>query len=427
METKTKEISKSEIEITGEMSWDEFRPYIDRAFEMLSKNVNIKGFRPGKAPKDILEKNIGEQNIMAEAVDIAIKEKYIEIIKEKGIEPIGPPKADVLERAKDNPFSLKMTIQTIPEIKLPDYKKIVKEFPINKVEIDAKEIEEALRWVQRSRAKFTDLETPAKKGDFVHIEYSSKDVDGGRKVSDGFILGEGKLIKGFEENLQSMKAGEEKSFKSTFPSDYTMTELAGKEIEFNVKMEKVQKMITPEINDEFAKSIGKFKTVDELKENIKGGVTQEKQQEKSKKWRNDVLNKIAGEISWDIPEVLVKSEQENSLQGLKQKVEKDLKISFEEYLKQIKKQESEVIADLKEQSEVRVKNFLILKEVGKKENIEVSELEIKQAVDNFLTGFPQDKQKNIDSVQLKEYYKEMIHNKKVFQKLESFNISSSEL
>jgi len=274
--------------------------------------------------------------------------------------------------------------------------------------------------VLRSRAKFEDLETPAKKGDFVHVEYSSEQVDNDKKVSDGFTLGEGNLIKGFEENLLGMKGGEEKKFKSVFPTDYHMKDLAGKEIEFKVKMEKVQKMTLPELTDDFAKSIGKFDTVVALKENIKEGITQEKQQEEIKKWRDDVLSKIAEEINWDIPKALVDSEQENSFQALKEKVEKDLKISFEEYLKQIKKQESEIKEDLKKQAEIRVKSFLILKEIGKKENIVVSESEITGAVKNFLAGYPQDKQRNVDSVQLKEYYKEMIHNQKVFQKLQSF-------
>lgn len=420
METKIKEISKSEIEVSCEMAWEEFKPYYDRAFEMLSKDTSLKGFRPGKAPLNLIEDKIGKQNITAEGADMAIKDKYIEIIKEKGFEALGRPKADVLKLASNNPFCFKITFQIIPEIKLPDYKEIAKGLPIKKAELTEKEVEEAIKWVQRSRAKFVDLETAAKKGDFVHIEYQSKQVDNERKVSDGFVLGEGKLIKGFEENLVGMKTGENKEFKSTFPDDYSMKELAGKEVDFKIKMEKVQKMTLPELNDDFAKSIGKFKTVTELKDNIRKGITQEKQQEEVKKWRNEILDKISQKIDWDIPEVLIESEQENSFQNLKEKVEKDLKISFEEYLKQIKKQEKEVKAELKEQAEVRVKNFLILREIGKKENIMVENAEIEQAINSFLTSFPQKEQKNIDNTHLKEYYKEMIHNQKVFQKLESF-------
>jgi len=128
MENKIKEISKSEIEVSCEITWDEFKPYYDRALSSLSQGVVVKGFREDKAPKDLIEERIGKQNIMAEAAEMAIKDKYIEVIKEKGFEPIGPPKADILKLAENNPFCFKISFQIIPEIKLPDYGKFLKSF-----------------------------------------------------------------------------------------------------------------------------------------------------------------------------------------------------------------------------------------------------------------------------------------------------------
>ncbi|NQU82366.1 MAG: trigger factor [Parcubacteria group bacterium] len=420
MEIKTKEISKSEIEITCEMTWDEFKPYIDRAFSSLSKGVVVKGFREGKAPKDLLEKQIGEQNIMGEAVDQAIREKYLEIIKEKGLEPIGPPKADVLKLAKNNPFSFKVTFQVLPEIELPDYAEIAKETPKIQVSLDDKEVEEAIKWVQKSRAKLDDLDSPAKKGDFVQIEYQSPQVDNNRKVSDGFLLGEGKLLKGFEEKLENMKPDEEKEFKTTFPSGYFRKDLADKEVDFKVKMEKVQKMTLPELNDEFAQSIGEFKTVQELKDNVKKGITAEKQNEETGKWRGSVLAKIVEKVNVELPEVLVETEQKNGLQELKAKVENELKIEFEEYLKQVNKKEDEIEKDILEQAKIKVKSFLVINQIGKQEKIEVTPQEIEQAIEGFMESSPQQDKTNIDNDRLKGYYKEMIFNQKVFQKLESF-------
>lgn len=422
MKNEIKEISKSELEITCEMEWEEFKPYRDKALEVLSKSTTIKGFRPGKAPKDLLQGKIGHEKINSLAAEYAIKEKYLEIIKEKDIEPIGPPKANILKLAEGNPFCFKATVYVLPEISLPDYKKIAKEIPKEEAVIDDKEFKEAMKFLQRSRAKFEDLDRAAQKGDFVHIEYQSPQVDNSRKVSDGFVLGEGRLLKGFEEQLDGMKAGDEKDFKEAFPDDYVGKDLAGKEVEFKVKMEKVQKMIIPALDDEFAKSVGEFKTVDELNKNVKEGITKEKQQNKAVKWRNKVLEVILEEIEIDLPEVLVQNEQENAMHDLKNKVQNDLKVSFEEYLKQVKKSEEDVKKDLKEQAELKVKSFLVVREIGRVEKVTVSEQEIEQAVNSFLTSYPQDTAKGVDKESMKGYYKEMIYNQKVFQKLESFNV-----
>lgn len=420
MKTEIKEKSKSELEIMCEMSWEEFKPYCDRAFELLSRNVAVKGFRPGKAPKDLLEREIGQDKIHSLAAENAIKEKYLEVIKEKGIEPIGPPQASVLKLAENNPFCFKATVYILPDVNLPDYKKIVKETPKEEAVIDDKEFNEAMKFLLRSRSKFEDLDRTSQKGDFVHIEYQSPQVDNSRKVSDGFVLGEGRLLPGFEEQLEGMKAGENKEFKETFPKDYQSRELAGKEVEFKVTMEKVQKMITPALDDEFAKSLGKFKTIEELKKNIREGITKEKQMAVAGEWRNKVLEKILQNTNMDLPEVLVKTEQENAMRELKDKVQNDLKISFEEYLQQVKKKEEDIKKDLLSKAELKVKSFLVVREIGRREKITVNEQEIEQAVNSFLTSFPQDDAKDVDKQSLKGYYKEVIYNQKVFQKLENF-------
>ena len=420
METKINEKNKSEIEISCEMTWEEFKPYCDRAFELLSQGVKVKGFRLGKAPQDLLKKEISQEKINSLAAENAIKEKYPEIIKEKDIEPIGAPGLSVLKLAENNPFCFKATVFVLPEVDLPDYKKIAKETPKEKAVIDDKEFEQATKFLLRSRAKFEDLNRASQKGDFVHIEYQSSQVDNSRKVSDGFILGDGRLLPGFEKQLEGMKEGESKEFKETFPKDYQSPELAGKEVEFKVKMEKVQKMTAPLLDDEFAKSLGKFKTVDELKKNVREGITMEKQSSMAEKWRNKVLERILEETKIALPEVLVKTEQENAISELKAKVQEDLKISFEKYLEQVKKTEEGIKKDLLEQSELKLKSFLIVREIGRREKVTVNPQEIEQAVNSFFTSFPQNNKKGIAKESLEGYYREMIYNQKVFQKLESF-------
>lgn len=219
-----------------------------------------------------------------------------------------------------------------------------------------------------------------------------------------------------------MKKGEEKEFSVLFPKDYSNKLLADKKILFRVKMKSVQKMELPEINDEFAQKLGKFENLNLLKENLRQGIKKEKELEESQRIRNEVLEKIAQNSECDLPESLVEIEKTHLLDDLKQRVSQSLQISFEEYLTQIKKTEEEVKDSFLENARKRVKNFLVLREIGKTENIMVSEEEIKEETNKILKKYSNigDTKEKIDLNRLKDYTEGVIYNEKVFKKLETF-------
>ncbi len=242
------------------------------------------------------------------------------------------------------------------KIELPDYKKIASQCKRRKVSVEAKEIEEALVWLQRSRAKFTLKNQPAEKGDFIEIEYTYEGEGGFKPIKDGFVLGQGHFVPGFEEKLMGTKDGQDKEFSLSWKDNQTT---------FKVKVKSIQKMDLPEVNDQFAKNLGKFDNLATLKDNVKKGLNAEKKMVESQRLRQEILEKIKQQCKLEPP--------------------------------------------------------VILKAISEKENIEMSEAEAKEMVDKLLKHYPDiEKAQKLDLEQLKRYSREAIKNEKVFALLESF-------
>lgn len=420
MEVKIKDLEKSQKQIEVEISKQEFDSFVEKAYKKVGANMEIKGFRKGKVPRDIIEENVGKEGILVEAGDIAVQESYkkaiLQLIDEKGIEPISTPEVKIKKIAIGSPLVFEAVFSVLPEIDLPDYKKIAAKFSKKETQIKDQEVEATLKWIQRSRAKFTAKTSVAEKGDFVEIEYFSPDIPEISKENikkDAFILGEGHFIPGFEDILIGMKATEEKNnVKLNIPKDHSFKKIAGREIIFNIKVNSVQNVEFPEITDEFAKNVGDFKNMQALKDNIKKGILQEKEMAEKQKLRSELLTEIASDSKLQTPDILVEREAEQMREVFKKDVTSKMNISFEEYLKKTGKTEEDINKMLIPEAESKVKRFLILREIGKKENIEITEQEIKEEVDKMgETG--------VDPSQLKDYTREVIRTEKIFNLLEN--------
>jgi trigger factor len=335
---------------------------------------------------------------------------------------MGQPEVQILKIAKGSEFVFKAKVTVMPEVELPDYKEIASKIKGKEVSVSEEEVEDALNYLQKSRAKFVAKSDAADKKDFVEIEYQNKDINEGKATKDQFVLGEGGFMPGFEESIVGMKAGEEKEFKAKFLENSARQDLAGKEGDFKVKLNSVQKMELPEISDEFAKSLGGFDSLNALRDNIKEGVTIEKGEAEKQRRRSEILDRIAEQSKFEVPESMVEYEQTRLLEDLKNRITQNMKISFEQYLAAVKQTEAQIKETYKKEAEKRLKEFLVLREIGKRENIQVSEEEADQEVEKSIKNYSKDQISKIDISQLKEYTKGVILNEKIFQKLE--NLSS---
>jgi len=424
MKSTTKK-SGTRVEIHFEIPAEEFNNYFEKAVSNLSKDLKMDGFRPGKVPVEIIEKELGPGKILEEAANLAAREKYVEVILEEKIEAMGRPEIEVLKLAKSNPFEFKASVSVLPEIKLPDYKSVASKIKRKEVGVEKTEIAEALNWLQKSRAKFTAKPGPAAKGNWIEIGLKMKNLDPAKEeapIKDAFLLGEGKLVPGLEEKLEGMVGGEEKEVTLTFPQNHYRKDLAGKQISMQVEMKSVQNRELPQIDDQFAKSLGNFPDLESLEKNIEDGLLSEKKAAESQRLRNEILEKISERSNLEIPDVLIQSEKEKMLDNIKQMYSSpDSPMSFEGYLKDNGKSEKEILESLTPEAKKRVKSFLVLREISKKENIEVSEEEIENEINKMLKSYPDIKkpEKEIDLQRLKEYTEGAIRNEKTFAILEN--------
>ena len=420
MEVKSKKLPKSQIEITFELSAEEFKEHTAHALEHLKKHVKVDGFREGKAPSSMVAEKLKPEALLMEAGDHAVQHVYTDYVLESKIEPVGNPEVKILKIAQGSPFVFVATITVLPEVELPDHKEISKSVKGKEITVTEEEVQDAVNYLQKTRAKFTAHNNPAEKKDFVEIKYQSKEIENNKEIDDKFILGEGGFMKGFEDGIVGMKAGEEKEIKVKFADDLPRKDLAGKESVFKVKIVSVQKMELPEINDEFAKQLGAFDSLAALKTSTKEGITMEKQEAEKQRKRAEILGKIAEKAKFEMPEAMVEYEQQRLIEDFKNRITQTIKISFEEYLASVKKTEAEIKETYKKEAEKRLRGFLVLRQLGKKENIEVSDKEVEEEVAKSIKNYSKEQLAKIDINELKEYTKGVIHNEKIFQLLESF-------
>lgn len=417
---------KSKVELTIEVTPKELDPYLDQAASNLSKDINIPGFRPGKAPRNLVEQKVGVFKVYEEAANLALPKTYVKVLIENDIEAIGPPQVKLEKLAPGNPMVYKATLSVLPEIKLPDYKKIkVKE---KKVEVKDEQIENTLKEIQKSRAKIKTVSRAAQKGDRVEIDFKTYlnkvPIENGESKNHPLILGQGYFVPGFEKELIGMKEKEEKEFTLRFPQKYHQKHLADKDVDFKVKMNLVQEVELPKIDDQFAQSLGKFKDLQALKNQIKENLQDELEDKEKTRCEMEIMDKIAQECEMEIPEMLVEAELEKITQELKGIIETQGG-NFENYLKSIKKTEKELKEQLLPQAKKRVKVGLILRAIAKKENIKISDQEVEEERQKTLQAYQWNKEimDKIQTDDYKEYLRGLIRNRKVFALLRKSALS----
>ncbi len=415
-----KEKSKKEIEVT--VSIEEMSNYLNKAVEKISSKIEIKGFRPGKAPKNIVEKNVGKEKIWHEATHDAIEDTYPRVIKESELFIISQPEIDIIISTPNNPFVYKATVSVLPEVKLPDYKSITKKSLKDKKEIkvEKKEVEKILDTIRKTRAKTVLVNREVKDGDEVEIDFSGKldgvDQEGIKGEKAKIIVGEKKFIQGFEEQLIGMKKGEEKTItvKMSNPQDGNE-----RDIDFDVKVLEVYERQLPEINEEFAKSLGDFTNPNDLNKKIEENVKLEKEQKEKERLRVKIIEEIGKESSVDIPEIMIEREIDNMFHEFEHQLSQS-GMKIEDYLKQIKKTKEEIAKDWEDRAKKRIMTALILQKIAKEEGVKVSEEEVQKESESYLNRIHDPKtKKELDIERLKVYIEDLLQNEKVFELLEN--------
>jgi len=426
MKIEKQQLPKSQIELTIELTAEEFKPYILRGAEKVSEEVKIEGFRPGKVPYEVLKNKIGEMTILEEAARLAINKTIDQAIAENiEAEPVGQPDVNITKLAPNNPLEYKVTIAVLPEITLGDYKNA--KVKLEKEEVKDEEVLKTVEYLRESRAKEAIADRAVIDGDKVVIDIEmfldKVPVDGGQGKGTAVIIGKDFVIPGFDKKLIGASKGEAREFGLPYPDGHHMKNLAGKMVDFKVVIKEIYSRELPALNDEFAASLG-LKKFEELKENIKKSLEAEKNQKKEEKAEIEMLDKIIISTKYgDIPELLINHEAQTMIGELEHSVVSQGG-KFEDYLVSLKKTREQMILDMLPDAVKRVKSALLIREVAKLEKIEVGEKEVEEKIEELLKQYKgyEKVEARVKERGYKNYLRNILNNRKVVEKLKEWNV-----
>ncbi len=402
--------------ITVNLSAKYIDPFLKKAARRLSKKNNIPGFRPGQAPREIVEKKFGSMALLENAVDDILTQSYYDILQKEKLLVIGKPKIELKKMMPGEIFEYTAEVSLLPEVSLGDISKLTVKVP--EVEVSEQEVEDVLLDLRKMRAQEQKTDKAAKMGDKVIIDFEVKIdgvvIEGGQGKDYPLILGDKVFIPGFEEKLIGRKPQEKVEFKLNFPNDYK-ADLAGKKADFLVFIKEVYERILPDISDDLLKQMGNYKNITELKEQIKKNLLLDKQQKADQKLEIDLFEQLINISSFkDIPELLI----DNELHRMKHELEDSLQsqgLSYTDYLQRLGKKEEDLNKDWRSAAIKRVKTALVARKVSEENNIFASQEEIDQEIKTMEKNYQNQPEiiKNINSKDFREYLFHTLTNRKV--------------
>ena len=417
MEIKIQKLPKNLIELTVELSSSEFDKFIKRTEEKFSQEKEIPGFRLGKTPIDILRREIGETKIYEEASKMAIEETYWQAIREKNLEPINLPKIEILKAARGNPFIYKAKFINLPQVKLGEIEKI--KVRRKKIKIEERDIEEMLLELRKSRKKELVVERPAQKGDRLEIDLemflNNVPLEGGQGKNISYLIGESHYIPGFEEKILGLKRGETKEFSLDYPENFYDKKLAGKRVDFKVKVNSVYQVELPPLDDSFAQSLGRFKDLNDLKSQLSKNLEEEKNIKEEERLELEILEKITNLSTFEeIPEILLEEEKEKMISELEESLNK-MNLKFDDYLVHLKKTRDELKKEFTPQAEKRVKTNLIIRKIIQENKFFIEEKEIDGAINELMNYYQYDPEmrKTLRTDEYRSYLRNVMLNRRV--------------
>lgn len=427
IKSELKKIPDSQVEIKISVSWDEWKKYIDQAVMDYSKEIKVQGFRAGKAPRNMVEQKVGKGSLLEAAAQKAIQGTFPKVLAEKKVDAIGAPRAEITKLAEGNELEYRITIAVVPEASMRPWKsaieKINKEYAKKKAEVNTEEVNKELENIAKSRVQHTKVERAAKNGDNVILDFDVKKdgvpIENGASKNHPIILGRGVFIPGFEEQVVGMKSSETKNFELRFPKDYHKMGLAGNLAQFTVTVHEVQERKTPELSDEFARSLGKFKDLDDMRKSVIEGMEEEKKQELKEKKRAEIVDALVENIQVELPKALVHEELHKMINEFGMQLE-SMRMTIDQYLLQIKKTVDDLEKEWEPQAIKRVKAALALEEIAKEKEIDITNEEVEAEMNKTLAQYKKikDVEKNIDLGKLYNYVKGTMRNEKVLEMLE---------
>lgn len=425
MKVQRNNLTANRVELVIEIEAEAMLEYAKKAATKISETTVIEGFRPGKAPYDVVKARVGDMVILEEASRLAVGKSIDQAVTEHITEDwVGQPEITVTKLAPDNPFEYRALVTLLPSVELGSYKDL--DLKPEEVIVADEEVTKMIEQLREVRVAEAAVDRAAEAGDKVvadvNLFLDKVPVEGGQAKELAVIVGKDYFVPGFDEKITGMKAGETREFILTYPADHQQKMLAGKKVEFTVTVKQVYSRQFPEVNDEFVSAFG-LKNVEELKTNIKQSIAQEKQTEVAHAFEKKMLDAIIAKATiGELPDTLVQQEAHTMFHELEHNVLRSGG-NFEQYLQSIAKTKAQLMEEFKPQATDRVKAALILRAIIQKETVTVSDEEVKAEIDKLKKQYPHD-QKTLESLSSPAYFRHMMNvllNRRVLEKLADWN------
>lgn len=395
MSVQVEKLEKNMAKLTVEVSAEDFKAAIKKAFNKNKNRFAIPGFRKGKAPQAMIEKMYGEGVFYEDAADEAINASYAEAMKESGLDIVSRPEVTIEKIGKDEPFVYSALVAVKPEVTLGQYKGV----EVEKVDasVSAEDVEAELKKVQEQNARLLTVEDRGvEDGDQTVIDFEGfvdgKGFEGGKAEDYPLTIGSHSFIDTFEEQLIGKKIGEECEVNVTFPTEYHAADLAGKPATFKVTVKEIKVKELPELNDEFASEVSEFDTLDEYKKDVEKKLAEKKEIEANSKNEDAVVAKVVENATMEIPDKMIDAQAENMVQDMARRMQSQ-GLSLDMYLKYTGMTVEQMKEQARPDAEKRIRTRLVLEAVAKAENIQISDEKVDEEVAKMAEAYKMEVEK----------------------------------
>ncbi|AJD28876.1 trigger factor [Clostridium botulinum] len=380
MNVKVENIEKNVVKLEITVDSEKFNEAVKKSFKKNAKRFNVPGFRKGKAPLNIIKKYYGEGVLFEDAINFCCEDTYPKAIEENNIKPVDYPQIDVVQIGEGKDFIYTAEVTTVPEVKLGEYKGV----EVKKVsyEVEDEAVENELKSMQEKNARVSlKEEGEIEKGNIAIIDFKGyvdgKAFEGGEAKDYEIEIGSGTFIGDFEDQLVGLKKDESKEVNVSFPEEYGREDLNGKPATFEVIIKDIKVKELPALDDEFAKEVSEFDTLEELKSDIKDRMKKELSEKAKAEYEEAVVEAVAANAEIEIPKVMIEKEIENMVRDLEMRL-KYQGLDLKSYYEFTNSSEEKVKEYMRETAEKRVKTDLIMQEIAKVEDIKATEEELKE-------------------------------------------------
>ncbi len=421
MTSATKKLDSNTVELTVELNHQDLARYIKETEQEFTRGLEMPGFRKGKVPQDLARKQIDGKKLLEAALQTAMQRSLGRVISEQDLDIIEASDLSVKENSAEKLlYTVKLSI--FPEVQLPALGSI--KVPHREVSVDTKELDETLDSIRSSRAVYTEKTGPAQKQDRVEVDFEVRQdgalIEGGESKNHPLIIGQNQFVPGFEDQLVGMNKEEKKEFSLQIPNDFSNKKIAGKKLDFVVTMKEIKDTKLPELNDDFAKTLGNFQNVDQLIMNIKDGLLEEKKEKEQQRVRLEIIDKIIAGAKCQVPEKMIGDQLGLMIQNFDADLHKhDMELSI--YLAKLGKTQEDLKKDWRPEAERQVKMALILHNVARNHKIEVAQEEVDEATAALIQStMIQEGSENVnfDAEKLKMNIRNKLANEKTLEYLE---------